>query len=97
MSILVDSLRQNSTLRTLDLQGNHISRDNAAASLGMETLSTILITYRLYVGNMLNFNKFLVELNVQETELGNTGATMVAQALHINTVRISYSCCKYTR
>jgi len=68
VSILVDSLRQNSTLRTLDLQGNHISRDNAAASLG----------------NMLNFNKFLVELNVQETELGNTGATMVAQALHIN-------------
>lgn len=38
------------------------------------------------VGNMLNFNRRLVELNVQETQLGNTGVTMVAQALHINTV-----------
>jgi hypothetical protein len=37
-------------------------------------------------GNMLNFNQHLVELSLQETQLGNTGVTMVAQALHINSV-----------
>jgi hypothetical protein len=73
VTLLVDSLRKNLSLASLNLSGNSISRDNTAASLG----------------NMLNFNVSLVELNLQETSLGNTGATLVAQALHINRVRIS--------
>jgi hypothetical protein len=75
VSLLVDSLRKNTCLLSLNLTGNSISRDSAAASLG----------------NMLNFNYSLVELNLQETNLGNTGATLVAQALHINMVPPSLS------
>jgi hypothetical protein len=71
VALLVDSLRKNNYLLSLNLTGNSISHDSAAASLG----------------NMLNFNFSLVEVNLQETNLGNTGATLVAQALHINMVR----------
>lgn len=71
VSLLADSLRRNEKLRTLNLTGNMISRDSTAAS----------------VGNMLNFNSTLLEVNLQETNLGNTGATLVAQALYINMVR----------
>lgn len=48
-------------------------------------IKCVFFTYYC-AGNMLNFNTHLVELNLQETGLGNTGATMVAQALHVNTV-----------
>lgn len=70
ISLLVHSLRANEKLKTLNLTGNMINRDSAAASLG----------------NMLNFNSSLLEINLQETNLGDTGATLVAQALHINLV-----------
>jgi hypothetical protein len=71
VTLLVDSLRKNHSLLSLNLSGNSISRDSTAAS----------------IGNMLNFNTSLVEVNLQETSLGNTGATLVAQSLHINRVR----------
>lgn len=76
VALLIDSLRKNTFLLSLNLTGNSISRDSTAASLG----------------NLLNFNSTLVEVNLQETNLGNTGATLLAQALHINMVRILLHC-----
>lgn len=66
---LFASLRNNEALQTLDLCGNVFTSDNTSASLG----------------NLLNFNKTLSTLSVQEANIGNVGATLLSQALHINT------------
>lgn len=65
---LFASLRNNDSVTALNLCGNVFTTDNTSASLG----------------NLLNFNHALCTLNVQETNMGNVGATLVAQALHIN-------------
>jgi hypothetical protein len=65
---LFASLRNNESLTALNLCGNVFTTDNTSASLG----------------NLLNFNSTLQTLNVQETLMGNVGATLLSQALHIN-------------
>ena len=65
---LFSSLRGNTTVVNLNLCGNTFKSDNVAASLG----------------NLLNFNRTLERVNVQETLMGNVGCTLISQSLHIN-------------